>query len=152
MCRFVLGLMVLSLGSVSAYAGPVPAAYYAEVQTNTPVSMTVYGWLSVSGVTAPAGTEIAFYDQAGTLCGASGVDVANGGAYVAEVYGDDATSAGDEGAVANEPLTVELRLPSGETIPMASLEFSPAGYSHDPEVYPPLFEDKARYGMNVALD
>lgn len=150
--------LVLAPGTVSAEIAKV--VHYQGVKTNTPLSMTLYGWLTINGKPAPAGTEIAVYDQNGILCGASGVEAGQKSAYLLQIYGDDSTSPGvDEGFLTGEALRFEVAVPkagkkggpvSWTVIAHKSFKFSSAGLPRSPSTYPPIFADKADYGMNIS--
>jgi len=142
------GLLLFS--TMPAWGAPAAVEHFQGVNIGSNVSMTLYGYLGFDGHAAPQGVEIAVFDQNGVLCGASGVDTENGGAFLLQVYGDDPTSAAvDEGARDGEPLTFKVF--AGEQvgeIPQELLRFSSAGHK-DPTSFPPHFEDKASYGMRV---
>ncbi|HSH69018.1 MAG TPA: choice-of-anchor U domain-containing protein [Deferrisomatales bacterium] len=94
---------------------PVPVHFDPAAVTASPVSMTIAGYLSFGGVLPSAGAELAAYDPDGVLCGVSGVDPASG-AFILHIYGDDDTSAADEGALPGEALTLSVYDPvNGES-------------------------------------
>ena len=97
MTIIILGLWLFTFGSALAEEQRM------EKPHPTPYSMDFYG--SLEG--AVKGDEVAVYDSQGTLSGLFIVE--KDGQYgFLHVYGDDKTTAVDEGAVKNEPLTFEL--------------------------------------------
>ncbi len=116
----------LSLLAGSAWALPAPVAHFAA-PARTPVTMTLTGLLTVGGAAAGPGAEVAVRDPQGVLCGASGVDPANGGAFVLHVYGDDPTTAADEGAREGDGLQLEVHLPGAAgTVGLGTAPFGTA--------------------------
>lgn len=133
---------------------PAPM-HYADV-AKTPSFMTLRGFLVVDGQVPQEGTEIGVYDPDGVLCGASRIDVANGGAFILHVYGDDPTTPGvDEGAKGGNVLTFDVFDPNGSiTWEHGSLGFRVAktrwlDFDSVPPSHPPLFEERAGYSVKV---
>jgi hypothetical protein len=114
--------------------------------------MTIVGYLKIDGRSTPVGSEVAAYDPDGVLCGVSGVDTGNGGAFVLQIYGDDrSTQNVDEGASAGDLLTFEVVIPTGSgEITRKARHFESVGFK-EPASFPPPFRDKAHYGMNIVL-
>ncbi|MBE0596398.1 MAG: VCBS repeat-containing protein, partial [Desulfuromonadales bacterium] len=113
--------------------------------------MDVYGYLTIDGQAAGTGVEIAVFDPQGVLCGVSGVDSVNGGAFLLHIYGDDPFTGGiDEGASAQDSLLFKIYDPSlpGE-LEHRSITFVAASFGPVPATLPPLFQDFGSYGMNM---
>ncbi len=73
----------------------------------TPIVTNYIGYVSLDGVPATVGDELAVYDQNGVLSGTA--RLMDQGAYLVAVYGDDATTLQvDEGAVEGERLTFKI--------------------------------------------
>ncbi|MBI5017186.1 MAG: hypothetical protein HZB55_17100 [Deltaproteobacteria bacterium] len=140
--------VMLSGGWGQSLAAPGAPTHYL-VKNKTPINMTIVGRVSLAGQPAKEGVEVAVFDAQGTLCGASGVDVANGGSYILQVYGDDPTTAEDEGAVAGDELRLEVYDPPRGPSAPGQLSLSSAGFN-EPPAFPPKFEERASYGMNIA--
>ncbi len=133
----------------SAWALPAAPAHYA-VAARTPLVMTLTGLAYVNGAPAGAGVEVAVRDPQGVLCGASGVDAANAGAFVVHIYGDDPTTAGDEGMTSGDALRFEVWDAASETVfTHAQIAFRPAPFGTAPPAYPPLFADRAAYTLDL---
>lgn len=139
----------LTFGAVVAWGLPAQTTHYRDFP-KTPINMTLAGHLTQGGQAAKAGVEIAVRNSHGALCGASGVDGANGGAFILHVYGDDPTTPEVDGAVAGEELTLEVFDPQSGTHLQSQMHFSSAGFN-EPPAFPPKFTDRASYGMDVSL-
>ncbi|MDF1554355.1 MAG: hypothetical protein P1P84_14890 [Deferrisomatales bacterium] len=118
---------------------PVPVHFDPAALRPTPTSMTLAGYLTLGGAAPQAGAELAAYDPQGTLCGVSGVEPASG-AFTLHVYGDDAGTAADEGALPGEALTLNVYDPvNGESSGTALIWSAPL----------PPFTDKGSFRRDV---
>lgn len=148
----LVGLGLFALGASEVWALPAVPAHYA-VTAKTPVSMTLTGLLTVDGAPAGTGVEVAVFDPQNVLCGVSGVDAANGGAFVLHVYGDDPTTAQDEGMTSGNALRFEVWGPVGPTVHAHDeLRFVAAAFGTAPPAYPPVFADRAAYSLRISTN
>lgn len=114
---------------------PVPVHFDTSAITASTSSMTIAGYLTFGGARPGAGAELAAYDPDGVLCGVSGVDP-DSGAFILHIYGDDDTTAADEGALDDDSLTLVAYTPtSGESSGTALAWSSPL----------PRFTDKSSF-------
>lgn len=142
----IMNLVLLSTNAL----GKTPSHYDDRLIVTTPVSMTLYGWLSINGKPASSNTEIAVFNPQGVLCGMAVVSQKKAGAFLMQVYGDDATSPSqDEGLRAGEILRFEVYAP-GMFSPLKEdkLFFESAGMN-DPPSLPVVFTNKASYGIKI---
>lgn len=150
--RLGWGALLALLCASTGWALPAAPTHYA-VTGKGPVRMTLTGLLTVDGAPAGAGVEVAVYDPQNVLCGVSGVDAVNGGAFILHVYGDDPTTAGDEGMTAGDALRFEVWSPAGPAVHAhTELRFSAAPFGTVPSAYPPPFANLAAYSLRIATN
>ncbi len=127
------------------------ATHFPQPAGNTLVSYYI-GSLTINGHPANIGDEIAVFDQAGVLCGSSRI-IEPGAFGSIAVYGDDKTTAWDEGAVEGEVLTFKVwDHVAGIEFGAKDLIFSPgtAAGSFMPSGNPPVWSTKdAGYVLNI---
>lgn len=145
---FVMFLMLLTCGN--AFGAKGKNRHYRGVNVNSPVSMSIYGWLTFGGEIAPLGTEIAVFDSQEVLCGTAIVGEKEMGAFLMHVYGDDPTSPNkDEGLNTGEALRFEVYSPemgttlSGKSLLIEEVDGQTSG------TVTLRFLDKSWYGIRV---
>ncbi|MDF1554354.1 MAG: Ig-like domain-containing protein [Deferrisomatales bacterium] len=146
---FALAVNLVSGGAL--HAAPPPAGYYSPA-VKGPASMTISGVVTVEGVAATLGVDVAVRDAEGAVCGASGVAAApEPGSFLIHVYGDDDTTA-KKCAADGEPLTFEVYVPGTPdvTYTQASLVFTASPWSGATTLpAPPVFSDRASYAVTI---
>ncbi len=145
--RESLQTVVLAIIFIAAATIATAATPNFGTPTGTPSFMTLFGWVTVGGDPVPAGVEIAAFDSEGNLCGSAEVK-SDDSTFILHIYGDDLTSAVDEGAKSGEGLTFEVYLPGRGFLGGDALSFSRIG-KKDPPALPPDFTELGSYGMSV---
>jgi len=144
--------LLLLLTLIVAPVTAVRAAFYS-LPAVTGTFTDFVGNVSIGGLPAQPGDEIAFFDPQGVLCGL--FVVAQTGQYgIVHVYGDDPTTVSiDEGAIGGDQLTVRVWDASmaveysGGSV---ALSAGPATGSFVSPSIPPVWSDQAGYMLHVA--
>ncbi|MBE0596399.1 MAG: hypothetical protein IH614_03930 [Desulfuromonadales bacterium] len=147
----VLLLITICPRPETAAAETAKPVFFTGVKP-TPQSMTVYGLVIPNDVgMLNQGLEIGVFDSQGTLCGASVVNVKNGGSFILQIYGDDlSTPALDEGAQPGERLYFNIYSKgAGKTIAASEISQVVNSYGNKAPRLPLRFEDRGHYGMDL---
>ena len=110
------------IAPISFLLASLPALLLGQVPEGfdfapTPSSATVYGQAQIDGVPCASGDWVAAFDATGICAGASPLFLYNGVAYInLQVYGNDITTAADEGIDPNEAFSLRLYDASEDTV------------------------------------
>jgi len=146
-CRGLLGAIALLL------AAPAGAVVHFPAPTPTAQVMDLIGALTINGIPAQPGDEVAVFDPQGVLCGR--VVVTTAGRFgILHIYGDDPTTPQDEGALPGDPLVFRVwDASAGVEYTAAQIRFAPGAPTGAfvPSPIPPVWQPQRSFSLDLQV-